>query len=152
MLAVQAVSTLIQVLLPLKDVIIAVGVAYATYFTITKLTPFFNTAIAGFQNMRLGMGKTFVDLETGSIKSGNVLKNLGQSIKNIPPVVKIAIAVAGAELAGKILSDMFDQMSKLHDESMALIIQDAENTTAKAHKLSEELRSFGESGQNMHRH
>lgn len=143
---IKIASGLISVISELKDVVIPLGLAFGAYFATTKLTPFFEKAVSGFNALKASVKQTTIDLETGAIKSSGAMNKLGDAIKNMPTAVKIGVAVFGAQIAGKLLADLADTISNLHDEGMALIIKDAEETTAKAHALTKEFLDFQRAG------
>lgn len=143
----RIISGVISVISELKDVVIPLGIAFGTYFAVNKLTPFFNTALAGFSNFRAGIKQTTIDLEKGTISQAGALSKVGTAIKNLPTAVKISVAVFGAEIAGKLLAGLFDQISKLQDEQMALIVDSAKAIEGQSHKIVKEFINFRNAGE-----
>lgn len=142
----DGIVTVTNVLLPLKDLFIAAGIAWGTYWAINKFTPVFNSLSSYFKTLNADAGKTFIDLETGGIRAGGAMGKLGAAIKSMPTALKIAIVVAGAELAGKILANMYDTLGSIYDKQMALIMDSASKAEGEAHKITAEILAFRNAG------
>ncbi|UCH93622.1 MAG: phage tail tape measure protein [Candidatus Aminicenantes bacterium] len=154
--AISGLRTVIGVIGQFKDVIIIAGKVWLTYFALSKINAVFkafsagtgviNQFVVGFVNLKK-YGLSTMDSLKGSFRTATgVAGELGAKLKAIPPSIKISVALIGAELVGRALAHLFDEISRFHEREMAQIIDSTRKYEGEVSKLTLAINDFRQAG------